>query len=123
MLQSQTLQLIHTYLIIFSLGVSTWTSHTVSLSVNPSLFSEIQGCGLSSSEETGVIKSQNWPMNYKANSECMWNIVMPLGEKITLKFTDFDLEGKDIITSKCFDNIVVYDILTLGDIRMKTYGK
>uniref|UniRef100_A0A667YG15 Zgc:154142 n=1 Tax=Myripristis murdjan TaxID=586833 RepID=A0A667YG15_9TELE len=90
--------------------------------VYPEDITEIQGCGLSSSEETGVIKSQNWPMNYKANSECMWNIVMPLGKKITLTFTDFDLEGKDIVTFKCFDNIVVYDISTLGNILMKTYG-
>ncbi|KAF7655501.1 hypothetical protein LDENG_00055110 [Lucifuga dentata] len=71
---------------------------------------EIQGCGGSSREETGVIKSQNWPMNYKANTECMWNIALSLGRKITLTFTHFDLEAKDFLTSKCYDNIVVYDI-------------
>ena len=72
--------------------------------------SEIQGCGFSSHEDTGVIKSQNWPMNYKANAECMWNIAAPSGETITLNFTHFDLEAKDFITSKCYDNIMVYDI-------------
>ncbi|XP_062243272.1 ovochymase-2 [Platichthys flesus] len=78
--------------------------------VYPEDITEIQGCGVSSKEETGVIKSQNWPMNYKANSECMWNIALPQRKNITLKFTDFDLEAKDFISSKCFDNIVVYDL-------------
>ncbi|XP_070768774.1 ovochymase-2 [Enoplosus armatus] len=78
--------------------------------VYPEDITEIQGCGFSSKEETGVIKSQNWPMNYKANSECMWNIALPLGTKITLTFTHFDLEAKDFLSSKCFDNIMVYDI-------------
>uniref|UniRef100_A0A3B4YSD3 Zgc:154142 n=1 Tax=Seriola lalandi dorsalis TaxID=1841481 RepID=A0A3B4YSD3_SERLL len=78
--------------------------------VYPEDITEIQGCGISSKEETGVIKSQNWPMNYKANTECMWNIALPLGKKITLTFTHFDLEAKDILASKCYDNIMVYDI-------------
>lgn len=84
---------------------------------------EILGCGLSSAEETGVIKSQNWPMNYKANSECMWNIALPLGKKITLTFTHFDLEAKDILTSKCLDNIVVYDINTLTNALIVKHGE
>ncbi|KAM8772707.1 ovochymase-2 [Acanthopagrus schlegelii] len=78
--------------------------------VYPEDIAEIQGCGFSSHEDTGVIKSQNWPMNYKANAECMWNIAAPSGETITLNFTHFDLEAKDFITSKCYDNIMVYDI-------------
>lgn len=50
-------------------------------------------------------------MNYKANADCMWNIALPFGKKITLIFTDFDLEG-NILTSECNDNIMVYDINT-----------
>ncbi|XP_058497545.1 ovochymase-2 [Solea solea] len=90
--------------------------------VYPEDITEIQGCGISSKEETGVIKSQNWPMNYKANTECMWNIALPLGKKITLTFTDFDLEDKDIFSSKCYDNIMVYDINGLTGALIKTHG-
>lgn len=78
---------------------------------------------MSSKEEIGVIKSQNWPMNYKANAECMWNIALPLGKKITLTFTHFDLEAKDFITSKCFDNIMVYDINSLTNVQIQKHGK
>lgn len=87
------------------------------------LVTEIQGCGLFSKEETGIIKSQNWPVNYKANTECMWNIALPLGKKITLTFTHFDLEAEDILTSKCFDNIMVYEINSLTNGLIQKYGK
>lgn len=62
-------------------------------------------------------------MNYKANTECMWNIALPLGKKNTLTFTHFDLEGKDILTSKCFDNIMVYDINSLTNAQIQKHGK
>lgn len=78
---------------------------------------------MSSKEVTGVIKSQNWPMNYKANTECMWNIASPLGKKITLTFTHFDLEGKDILSSKCYDNVMVYDINSLTNALIQKHGK
>uniref|UniRef100_A0A8C6WR19 Zgc:154142 n=1 Tax=Neogobius melanostomus TaxID=47308 RepID=A0A8C6WR19_9GOBI len=81
--------------------------------VYPEDITEVQGCGFSSKEESGVIKSTNWPMNYKANSECMWNIALPLGKKIFLDFTHFDLEPKDFLTLRCLDNVMLYDINTL----------
>uniref|UniRef100_A0A665XBY8 Cubilin-like n=1 Tax=Echeneis naucrates TaxID=173247 RepID=A0A665XBY8_ECHNA len=90
--------------------------------VYPEDISEIQGCGFSSKEETGVIKSHNWPMNYKANAECMWNIAVPLWKKITLTFTHFDIEAKDIISSKCYDNIMVYDINSLTNMLIQKHG-
>ena len=62
-------------------------------------------------------------MNYKANAECMWNIVLPLGKKITLKFTHFDLEARDLLTFKCFDNIVVYEINSVTNNLIKKHGK
>lgn len=61
-------------------------------------------------------------MSYKANTECMWNINLAVGKTITLKFTDFDLEGKDI-WFRCLDNIVVYDINSLTNKLIKKYGK
>ncbi|KAF0037285.1 hypothetical protein F2P81_010159 [Scophthalmus maximus] len=90
--------------------------------VYPEDIAEIQGCGISSREETGVIKSQNWPMNYKANAECMWNIALRLGKKITLTFTHFDLEAKDILTSKCFDNVKVYEVNGLTNALIQEHG-
>lgn len=62
-------------------------------------------------------------MNYNANTECMWNIAMPLGKKITLTFTHFDLEAKDILMFKCYDNIMVYDINALTNALIKKHGK
>lgn len=84
---------------------------------------EIQGCGFSSKEETGVIKSQYWPKNYKGHSECMWNIAVPAGKKISLKFTHFDLEARDILASRCYDNVMVYDIDGLTNALNKKHGR
>ncbi|XP_038837825.1 ovochymase-2-like [Salvelinus namaycush] len=78
--------------------------------VYPEDIAAIQGCGGASHEIKGVIKSQNWPMNYKAASECMWSVEVPKGKTITLTFTHFDVEAKDIFTSKCLDNMVAYDL-------------
>ncbi|KAM9476723.1 ovochymase-2 isoform 2-T2 [Clarias gariepinus] len=69
---------------------------------------EIQGCGGFSREETGVIKSDNWPMNYVSNRECMWRVQVPKGKTITLTFTHFDLEAAGLL-SPCLDNVVIYD--------------
>lgn len=84
---------------------------------------EILGCGFTSKEETGVIKSQNWPKNYKANTECMWTITVPLGKKITLTFTHFDLEPKDLLSSKCYDNVMLYDLSGLTNALNQKHGK
>ncbi|XP_061778961.1 ovochymase-2 [Nerophis lumbriciformis] len=90
--------------------------------VYPEDIAEIQGCGMSSKEKTGVIKSANWPMNYKANGECMWNVALPIGRKITLAFTHFDLEAKDFLSSKCFDNVIVYDINGVTNALIRKHG-
>ncbi|XP_056264194.1 cubilin [Pseudoliparis swirei] len=83
---------------------------------------EIQGCGMSSKEETGVIKSQNWPMNYKANAACMWNIALPIGKKCTLTFTHFDLEAKDFLSQKCYDKVLIYEINGVTNALLQTHG-
>lgn len=64
-------------------------------------------------------------MNYKADAECMWDILLPLSKNITLTFTDFDLEGKDILQSKCLDNLMVYDIssLIVNSELLQTHGR
>ncbi|KAL2098056.1 hypothetical protein ACEWY4_007263 [Coilia grayii] len=75
--------------------------------VYPHDIGEAQGCGDASHDETGVIKSQNWPMNYVPNKECMWKVKVPAGKRITLRFTNFTLEPA--MFGKCYDNVVVYD--------------
>lgn len=77
--------------------------------VYPEDLSDIQGCGGFSQQETGVIKSQNWPTNYPANSMCLWTIRTPKGKTIKLTFTDFDMEEAGILFGQCNDNVVVYD--------------
>lgn len=62
-------------------------------------------------------------MNYKANADCMWNIVVPDGKKITLTFTHFDVEPVDIFTGRCYDNIVVYDINSVTNEMNQKFGK
>ncbi|XP_034044824.1 ovochymase-2 [Thalassophryne amazonica] len=90
--------------------------------VYPEDIAELQGCGGSFKEETGFMKSPSWPMNYKANTECMWNIVLPLWKTITLTFTHFDLEDEWILTFKCVDTVMVYDISTLTNTLNTKHG-
>uniref|UniRef100_A0A673NE00 Ovochymase 2 n=1 Tax=Sinocyclocheilus rhinocerous TaxID=307959 RepID=A0A673NE00_9TELE len=87
--------------------------------VYPEDLSDIQGCGGFSQEETGIIKSQNWPTNYPANSMCLWTIRVPKGKTIKLTFTHFDVEGAGILFGQCNDNVVVYDGTQPG---AKKYG-
>ncbi|XP_061582482.1 ovochymase-2 [Cololabis saira] len=90
--------------------------------VYPEDIAEIQGCAFSSEKETGVIKSQNWPISYKVNTDCMWNVVLPFGKKISLTFTHFDLEAKDSQESKCHDNVMLYDISNWTNTLIKKKG-
>ncbi|XP_030644095.1 ovochymase-2 [Chanos chanos] len=87
--------------------------------VYPDDISDVQGCGGAFHGETGVIKSQNWPMNYPANGECLWKILVPVGKTVTLTFTDFDVEAADILLGRCYDNVVIYDGAQPG---AKKYG-
>ncbi|XP_062407656.1 ovochymase [Sardina pilchardus] len=75
--------------------------------VSPHDIGEAQGCGDAFHSETGVIKSQNWPMNYAPNKECMWRVRVPTGKRITLRFTHFELEPAMLGT--CYDKLVIYD--------------
>ncbi|TRY88335.1 hypothetical protein DNTS_018821 [Danionella cerebrum] len=86
--------------------------------VYPEDLEDIQGCGGFSQQETGIIKSQNWPANYLANSMCLWTIRVPEKNAIKLTFTNFDMEEAGLL-GRCNDHVVVYDGTKAG---AKKYG-
>ncbi|CAL8331735.1 unnamed protein product [Lota lota] len=90
--------------------------------VYPEDIPDIQGCGVSSHQETGLIKSPNWPMNYDPNGECLWTIEVPAGKHITLNFTHFDIEAKDLLSPKCLDYVEMQDIRASDGELVDKYG-
>ncbi|XP_056442205.1 ovochymase-2 [Gadus chalcogrammus] len=90
--------------------------------VYPEDIPEIQGCGVSSHQENGIIKSPNWPMNYKPNGECLWTVEVPVGKRIQLSFTHFDIEAKSLMSPKCLDYVEIQDIRTGDGVLLDNYG-
>ncbi|KAK7483333.1 hypothetical protein BaRGS_00025393, partial [Batillaria attramentaria] len=65
-----------------------------------------KGCGGTFTAREGTIQSPNYPANYSNDQECVYVISRPEGERITLTFEDFDLEGG----SRCeFDSLLIRD--------------
>ena len=50
-------------------------------------------CGGTLTAPTGNITSPSYPDNYPRNKRCVWKITGPRGQRISLKFNDFQLEG------------------------------
>ena len=48
---------------------------------------------------SGVIESPNFPNVYPHNRNCSWTIVAPLGNRINLTFSHFDVEEHSVIAS------------------------
>ena len=42
--------------------------------------------------ESGKLESPNYPGDYQPNKECMWQIEVPLGFQVALKFQSFEIE-------------------------------
>ncbi|XP_017881696.1 cubilin [Ceratina calcarata] len=53
----------------------------------------------------GVIESPNFPEKYDHNLNCSWKIVAPIGNKINLTFSHFELEGFDWETGCNYDYV------------------
>lgn len=54
------------------------------------------GCGhYVLGQESGVLSSKNYPGTYPNNSWCEWQIHVPIGHTIVLKFGDLNMEKKD----------------------------
>ena len=52
----------------------------------------IEECGGDIEGTEGTIQSPGYPTSFAHRHSCTWRITAPLGRKITLTFTDFDLE-------------------------------
>ena len=48
-------------------------------------------CGGRLTRGLGDFKSPNFPDNYQNNVECNWEIIVPEGKKVDLKFLSFDV--------------------------------
>ena len=56
--------------------------------------------------ESGKLESPNSPGDYQPNKECTWQIEVPLGFQVALKFQSFEIENHD----NC-----VYDYIEIRD--------
>ena len=52
----------------------------------------LNGCGGKLKKLSGSFSSPNWPNGYQNNIACKWDIEAPLGSKIELNITGFELE-------------------------------
>ena len=50
-------------------------------------------CGGTLIALNGSITSPSYPDNYPKNKRCLWKIIGPKGQRISLKFEKFHLEG------------------------------
>ncbi|KAE8606526.1 hypothetical protein XENTR_v10010769 [Xenopus tropicalis] len=65
-------------------------------------------CGGTYLTDNGVVTSPGYPSNYPNSMACIYNIVAPVGYKISLAFTSFETE----YASNCmegFDYLAIYD--------------
>ncbi|XP_053323004.1 cubilin [Spea bombifrons] len=64
------------------------------------------GCGGVVQASSGEIHSPNYPRPYDDNTECSWLIRVDSGHRVTLNFTDFDIESH---RSCNYDSVSLYD--------------
>ncbi|XP_053305218.1 embryonic protein UVS.2-like [Spea bombifrons] len=63
-------------------------------------------CGSTLTSSSGVFSSPNYPLNYKIFSECTWVILAPVGFKVSLTMTDFNVERQRTCS---YDYVLVFD--------------
>lgn len=54
--------------------------------------SDSRSCGGNRHGLFGVIQSPNFPDTYPDHLHCVWNITVPVGHRIKIRFTVFDIE-------------------------------
>ena len=57
------------------------------------IFFSAAACGGTLTAPEGNITSPSYPDNYPKNKRCIWKITGPRGQRISLKFLAFQLEG------------------------------
>jgi len=73
-------------------------------------------CGGTLTAPRGNITSPSYPDNYPKNKRCLWKITGPKGQRISLKFNDFQLEGNGY-------GVCRYDYVEIKDKEDKVLGK
>ncbi|OXA47104.1 Cubilin [Folsomia candida] len=64
----------------------------------------------------GVIESPNFPNPYPHNRNCTWELQAPLGNKLNVSFSHFDIEGPPRGGERC-----VYDFVNLKEWKRPTH--
>lgn len=67
------------------------------------------GCGGVFTDSEGTIMSPNWPNDYAHNRQCIYLIMIPVGEKVALNFTHIDVEGYSNCAGDYVEVGLVYD--------------
>lgn len=65
----------------------------VSVSQRGFLLKYVTNCNRTIYMDSGVIESPNFPENYPDNLNCVWQIVVSKGNKINMRFSEFQLEN------------------------------
>ncbi|XP_051784067.1 ovochymase-2 [Erpetoichthys calabaricus] len=77
--------------------------------VDPSAAPNIAGCGGFFTSNQGEFTSPGWPNGtYPTNKICTWHISRDPAETIHVTFTDFELQGANLL-GRCVDYVDVYD--------------
>ena len=50
-------------------------------------------CGGNMAGSTGTFQSPGYPTNYDNSEDCDWHILVQSGYRVSISFSDFDLEG------------------------------
>ena len=61
----------------------------------------LDACGGYIEAPNGTIQSPMYPNAYPPNKECVWLIVAPTQYRITISFTNFDIEGNNVRVATC----------------------
>ncbi|XP_041372182.1 cubilin-like [Gigantopelta aegis] len=67
-------------------------------------------CGGTFTTPTGTLQSPSYPNSYPHDRECIYIINLPVGNRVTLTFAAFNLEGPSIANANCS-----YDYLEIRD--------
>lgn len=59
------------------------------------ILSPFLACGGNYTSEQGIITSPSYPNSYPLNAECVWILNTSPGNKITLVFSEFDVESNE----------------------------